>query len=168
MVLDSQKSMIIAVCSLMQIQFSCFRPAPPLEEGDSQDSGGKNVTTDSPLESENHPVVRKRIAGKSRPPEITITAVSTPNSTIPNATSTPPTVPAPAPFPTPVPTAAGNTSSRPVINASIQQGKRVAAGDSFSLAIRSNGTLWSWGYNNEGQLGLGLAVGYEAQPVLFP
>ena len=157
MILDSQKSMIIAVCSLMQIQFSCFRPAPPLEEGDSQESAEKRVTYHSPLESENHPVVRKRIAGKPRPPEITITAVSTPNSTIPAATSTPSTVPAPAPFPTPVPTASGNTSSRPVINASIQQGKRVAAGDSFSLAIRSNGTLWSWGSNTYGQLGGGQA-----------
>jgi alpha-tubulin suppressor-like RCC1 family protein len=29
----------------------------------------------------------------------------------------------------------------------------VAGGSSFSLAVRSDGTVWSWGYNNYGQLG---------------
>ena len=31
----------------------------------------------------------------------------------------------------------------------------VSAGKKFSLAIKTNGTLWSWGLNNFGQLGLG-------------
>lgn len=31
----------------------------------------------------------------------------------------------------------------------------IAAGDFHSLAVRSDGTLWAWGYNNKGQLGLG-------------
>src|SRR6478672_11749336 len=30
----------------------------------------------------------------------------------------------------------------------------VSAGNRFSLAIKTNGTLWSWGLNNTGQLGL--------------
>ena len=31
----------------------------------------------------------------------------------------------------------------------------VTGGDYFNLAIKTNGTLWSWGQNNAGQLGLG-------------
>ncbi|KFA91072.1 RCC1 repeat- and reductase domain-containing protein, partial [Archangium violaceum Cb vi76] len=31
----------------------------------------------------------------------------------------------------------------------------VAAGYGHSLAVRSDGTVWSWGYNSEGQLGDG-------------
>jgi hypothetical protein len=31
----------------------------------------------------------------------------------------------------------------------------IAAGDSHSLAIKSGGTAWSWGYNSDGQLGIG-------------
>ncbi|MCM1439655.1 MAG: hypothetical protein NC131_10735, partial [Roseburia sp.] len=33
----------------------------------------------------------------------------------------------------------------------------VAAGDDFTVALRSDGTVWSWGKNNYGQLGTGLA-----------
>jgi len=33
--------------------------------------------------------------------------------------------------------------------------KQVAVGDSFAVAIRTDGTLWSWGYNLFGQLGQG-------------
>ena len=32
---------------------------------------------------------------------------------------------------------------------------QVAAGGSHTLAIKSDGTLWAWGYNVYGQLGLG-------------
>lgn len=31
----------------------------------------------------------------------------------------------------------------------------IAAGEQFSVGIKSNGTLWTWGYNNKGQLGDG-------------
>ena len=31
----------------------------------------------------------------------------------------------------------------------------VSAGDFHSLALKSDGTLWAWGYNYQGQLGDG-------------
>ena len=31
----------------------------------------------------------------------------------------------------------------------------IAAGESHSLGIKSDGTLWAWGYNGKGQLGDG-------------
>jgi alpha-tubulin suppressor-like RCC1 family protein len=31
---------------------------------------------------------------------------------------------------------------------------QVAGGYAFSLAIKTDGTMWSWGFNNEGALGL--------------
>jgi alpha-tubulin suppressor-like RCC1 family protein len=32
---------------------------------------------------------------------------------------------------------------------------KIAAGCGFSLALRSDGTVWAWGFNNVGQLGIG-------------
>ena len=31
----------------------------------------------------------------------------------------------------------------------------IAAGDGFSLAVKTDGTVWAWGYNGDGQLGIG-------------
>jgi len=39
--------------------------------------------------------------------------------------------------------------------------KRCSAGYFYQAAIKENGTLWTWGYNNEGQLGLGNTVDYD-------
>ncbi len=35
---------------------------------------------------------------------------------------------------------------------------KVSAGSEFSLAIKNTGTLWSWGLNNTGQLGIGNTI----------
>lgn len=45
----------------------------------------------------------------------------------------------------------------------------VAAGSRFSLALASNGTVWSWGDNKLGQLGIGKADdGWHGTPVQVP
>ena len=41
--------------------------------------------------------------------------------------------------------------------------RSIAAGDGFSMAIRNDGTLWTWGANNYGQLGLG-HTNYSVEP----
>jgi len=40
----------------------------------------------------------------------------------------------------------------------------VSAGCDNAIALRKDGTLWSWGYNNYGQLGLGCNGGYVSFP----
>lgn len=42
---------------------------------------------------------------------------------------------------------------------------QVSAGSSQSLAVRTNGTIWGWGYGNQGQLGIGCLVFYPSSPV---
>jgi len=45
---------------------------------------------------------------------------------------------------------------------------QVSAGNSHVLAVRKNGTLWSWGTNQSGQLGNGFTLGFgvgESSPV---
>lgn len=45
----------------------------------------------------------------------------------------------------------------------------IAAGSAFSLAVRSDGTLWSWGRNDLGQLGDGTTVNHtKAAQVVLP
>lgn len=36
--------------------------------------------------------------------------------------------------------------------------RKVAAGTDFSLALKSDGTVWAWGANNSGQLGVGSTI----------
>jgi alpha-tubulin suppressor-like RCC1 family protein len=43
----------------------------------------------------------------------------------------------------------------------------ISAGNSFSLARKSDGTLWSWGYNNCGQLGQNNLIS-RSSPVQVP
>lgn len=53
----------------------------------------------------------------------------------------------------------GLNNSIPLRSSPIQVGtdtnwSNVSAGDRHTIAVRNNGTLWSWGYANSGQLGL--------------
>jgi alpha-tubulin suppressor-like RCC1 family protein len=41
---------------------------------------------------------------------------------------------------------------------------RVAAGDYFSAALKSDGTVWAWGHNGSGRLGDGTSVGMRTNP----
>ena len=41
-----------------------------------------------------------------------------------------------------------------------------AGGQNFTIALKNNGTLWAWGYNGEGQLGVGqLGLTYRLAPI---
>jgi alpha-tubulin suppressor-like RCC1 family protein len=51
-----------------------------------------------------------------------------------------------------------SSRSSPVQIGALNTWKRIAAGNQFGLAIKTDGTLWSWGYNSLGQLGLGDAI----------
>lgn len=54
--------------------------------------------------------------------------------------------------------------SSPVQIGALTTWYQVAAGSNHSLAIKTDGTLWSWGYNSSGPLGLGNTV-YRSSPV---
>jgi len=45
--------------------------------------------------------------------------------------------------------------SSPVQVGALTTWSRVAAGNAFSVVVKTDGTLWSWGFNSNGQLGLG-------------
>jgi alpha-tubulin suppressor-like RCC1 family protein len=53
------------------------------------------------------------------------------------------------------PTPGGNSSPTPHQVAGLSGVKQVAAGNAFTVALRSNGEVWTWGANYYGQLGDG-------------
>jgi alpha-tubulin suppressor-like RCC1 family protein len=58
----------------------------------------------------------------------------------------------------------GNTNrSSPVQVGALTNWYDIASGAKHSLAIKTDGTLWAWGRNNTGQLGIGLAAGGDAE-----
>jgi hypothetical protein len=54
--------------------------------------------------------------------------------------------------------------SSPVQVGALTTWSKVAAGGNHSLAIKTDGTLWSWGFNNRGQLGQNNTT-YRSSPV---
>lgn len=46
----------------------------------------------------------------------------------------------------------------------VSGGSIIAAGSNRSLAVKSDGTLWDWGYNADGELGLGNTTNALSQP----
>ncbi|MDR2409434.1 MAG: T9SS type A sorting domain-containing protein [Bacteroidales bacterium] len=46
-----------------------------------------------------------------------------------------------------------------------QNWHKVTAGSEFSLGIKEDGTLWSWGFNGDGQLGVLTEYSYEHSPI---
>lgn len=56
-------------------------------------------------------------------------------------------------------------SALPVRLSMVSEITAVAAGENFSLAVADDGTVWAWGDNSNGQLGLGESVGIAFEPV---
>ena len=55
----------------------------------------------------------------------------------------------------------GNRSSPQQIGA-LTDWYKSACGEVFTLSVKTDGTLWSWGYNSSGQLGLGNGTSYSS------
>ncbi|REE83885.1 alpha-tubulin suppressor-like RCC1 family protein [Paenibacillus taihuensis] len=56
-------------------------------------------------------------------------------------------------------------SIKPIQVAGIDHVKAISDSAFFTLAIKEDGTVWSWGRNDEGQLGIGRTSDYEAKPI---
>lgn len=55
----------------------------------------------------------------------------------------------------------GSGATAPSLIGNDTNWKRCSAGYFYQAAIKDDGTLWTWGYNNEGQLGLGNTIDYD-------
>ena len=54
--------------------------------------------------------------------------------------------------------ASGTTELAPIQVGVATDWKKIYAGEFYSFAIKTNNTLWAWGYNDQGQLGVGNTV----------
>jgi alpha-tubulin suppressor-like RCC1 family protein len=99
------------------------------------------------------------------------------NLTLTNLTVTAPPAPPPPPPPPPSFFVWGNNKdgqlgqnnttyqSSPVQVGSAGDWATASIGQGFVVAIKPNGTMWSWGNNNTSQLGLGVLTAYQSSPV---
>lgn len=55
----------------------------------------------------------------------------------------------------------GSNRSSPVQVGALTDWLRVSGGQSFALALKTNNTLWSWGFNNDGALGQNNNIGND-------
>ncbi|WP_035560612.1 IPT/TIG domain-containing protein [Hymenobacter sp. IS2118] len=62
-------------------------------------------------------------------------------------------------------TATTGGGTTPVATALFSRASTLAAGSSHTVAVRPDGSLWAWGNNDNGQLGLGSAGGQQNSPV---
>lgn len=58
----------------------------------------------------------------------------------------------------------GESYSSPVQVGSMTNWKEVSSGGAHAIALKTDGSIWSWGYNTEGQLGLG-DITHRSSPV---
>lgn len=58
-------------------------------------------------------------------------------------------------------------TSRPVLTQSLRRVTDIATGCGFTLALRDDGTVWSWGENTYGQLGIG-TLAHQNTPKRVP
>jgi alpha-tubulin suppressor-like RCC1 family protein len=65
-------------------------------------------------------------------------------------------------------TTPGTTSPTPASIPGFSGVSSAAGGDSVSLALKSDGTVWSWGTGNFGELGLGSSTTLAAAPTAIP
>lgn len=56
-------------------------------------------------------------------------------------------------------------NSAPVKKEGLEDIVSVAIGNNFNLALKNDGTVWAWGQNNHGQLGIGATGTFTSEPV---
>ncbi|WP_442602408.1 RCC1 domain-containing protein [Paenibacillus sp. KN14-4R] len=58
----------------------------------------------------------------------------------------------------------GSSRNKPYMVDNIADARAIAAGTSHTVALQGDGTVWTWGLNSEGQLGIGNTDAHVSQP----
>jgi len=59
----------------------------------------------------------------------------------------------------------GISYSSPIQVGTLTNWKYLAGGGNYAFAIKTDGTLWSWGFNNFGGFGIGVNIAYYSSPI---